>query len=156
MARDEAVAEKLDVETLKLAIPPIKVDPTTRYYIGVIKSSPLDMASAGGMMFHKHIDPTKQKRNSPDTYKDRKAGQVVELTDKQIELIKKKIIERVVRFRSTEVVVISSNKEAKYTRYPTDEPLAKHLYMVKLPGNAKPDSDWTSPDDGASPDALAK
>lgn len=155
MPNDKAVAEKLDVETLKLSIPPIKAEPTIRYYIGVLKSSPLDMASAGGMMFHKHIDPTKQKRNSPDTYKDRKAGQVVELSEKQVDLIKKRILERVVRFRSTEVVVISTNKDAKYSRYPNDEPLAKHLYMVKLTGNAKPDSDWTSPDDGSSPEPLA-
>ena len=155
----QPVTVKLDATAQKVlkvnAAPPANL-PTRRYYIGVRKDSPLHYVTVGPMCFHKIVDPAVADLKG-DVHRQHRAGQVVDLNDRQRELILKMVTLTGVRVTKTEAYTVSWAPDKNGVPHvgTNDESLARHVYMVELGDGAKPDPDWTDPTSDQCPEALA-
>lgn len=91
-------AIKIDVASVPFAAAP----PTKRYWVGVMPDAPLDNASAGPITFLKFKGsvPLSENERKFDLSKPHTYGDVIELTDDMLAVIRKRVANKVVRLAS--------------------------------------------------------
>lgn len=126
--------------------------PKTRYWVGVTNEAPFHAVTNAGVRFTRQLGRLDMDVHKDPAYTGRR-GQIVELTDKQVALVKETVAKKVVRpmGRSAQIYVIGA---LNYSPYPQDVPLGAYLYMHRLGETAPvgwmdsdPETMW-SPDEG--------
>ena len=122
--------------------------PKTKYWVGVTNAAPFHAVTNAGVRFTRQLGKLDQDENKAPVYTGRR-GQIVALTDKQVDLVREVVAKKVVRpmGRSAQIFVIGA---ANYSPYPQDVPLGAYLYMHRLGETAPvgwmdsdPETMWT-------------
>jgi len=111
---------------------------TFRFWIGTKATSPIQNATVGGVTFPSFTGALRHTAKLEPII-PRTRGIVVDLSEADVGRIVKAVKNRVVR-SSGRTAYILSRSSARYRPAPGDQPLAGHLYMVKI-GERMP-LDW--------------
>lgn len=140
----------LEPEAIKVSIPTAQYKPalpTKKYWVGLRKEfkhrSQVDVA---GVSFSLIVTPVQPSEDGGD-YRNRYLGQVVNLTDEDVEKVKRRLMTKVVRGG----YLVDVDKVHQRPQ-PGDEPLARFVYMVRLPDGHMPNRDVAS----ECPEAMAQ
>lgn len=144
-APSEVVANKSPLKSVKIDIASVKIakaPPSKRYWVGVMPDAPFDCDSRGG------VGMVKFKGKAPVTEQGRvdlrlahELGDVLELTDSQVELFKSRVANVVLRIGNREDVVTDDlgNKRRVSVPYVVAKVfLDSKAYDVNLDRQGKP------------------
>jgi len=117
--------------------------PKTRYWCGVMTSSPFQYVIAGGFGFIKFQGKMDHEKDEEEpTYRGGR-GEDLFLTDVQVKAICDGISHKIVRSigqgKGSRHQIVSVGGKG-FQPYPHDEPLGKHLYMIEVGENMP--ADW--------------
>lgn len=144
----EAVAQNTAVKVTPRIPESITDGPKTKFWVGVTNEAPFHAVTNAGVRFTRQLGKLDQDENKAPVYTGRR-GQIVALTDKQVDLVREVVAKKVVRpmGRSAQIFVIGA---ANYSPYPKDVPLGAYLYMHRLGETAPvgwmdsdPETMWT-------------
>lgn len=104
---------------------------TTTYWLGVLPVSKIEVIHIGGVAFHKKTGvPHRDESSGVTSYTD-SPGQVLELTDAQVDRIKADVLQKVVRRIGGRWRLLNRNGKT-YRAQGGDESVARYLYMHDL------------------------
>lgn len=148
MSPTETKSVPVSAITVKPGLPEASKDePTRTYYMGTLPSCPVQNVTVGGICFHRfHGYADFKEDGKPD--RELQMGKDERLTEKQVEQIRQSVKVRVVRWlgsdpepgedldpkeferrRQKRRAIIVPIDGKKTRMLPTDEPLARYLYM---------------------------
>lgn len=145
---------KIDVEPLAFEV---DTSPRSRYWMGTFPTCPIQNVTVGGQSFPRYSGtPVFGANGKPD--RPPVAGTIGELTEAQLEHVKAAVARRVVRRASGEKghASIYLRDVAGFAARAGDEPLASHVYLVKLSGAGTTVAGELPPAmDGSAPPSIA-
>lgn len=125
-------------------VPNAPPETRSRWWIGTMPDSPIQNAAVGGQVFPRVTDKVDVDRNSGETMRSPLRGEIVMLTEKQIEHIKTQVVKKYVRGNGARASVVVDDSDPKDRlaktdsrfRYnpATDTPLARCLYLMGAEG----------------------
>jgi hypothetical protein len=127
-AKAPVYGESIQVEAVQ--IPKLKAKNKSRYWIGTLPSCPFQNVSLAGMDFPRFVDPPRENTDGTTSRSEMK-GKVVWLDEDQVNLIKKKSTQKVVRTVGQRAF-LRNVEDVTYTPEPADRAMAYHVYMVRL------------------------
>ena len=124
-----------------------------KYWVGLTKDCPFTTITAGGQDFNKHVEPPVELEEG-NWQRQLRKGQLVTLGDDQIKKILEKIKVKYIRViggGSNRKALLFSTENIQYRWVAGDEPLAKYVYIMRVPD--KSPNDWRP---GIEPTPLLK
>ena len=127
-------APKPEGIAVKVDIPIQKAKPKKRFWIGIMPGAPLAYKTIAGIDFPKMNELVKRNEHNGETIRIPRPGKIVKLDEDQVELIRKRLGDKVVR-KAGERTEIRITTAAEYQYDPeTDVPLAAYLFMMRADG----------------------
>lgn len=111
-------------------LPPIVEEPRAKYLVGLLPDAPFDYVTPGAIEFSKFTEEVTFGTDQ-ETIRERRRGTVLELTDAQVERVKRDVVRKVVRKVGTRHDLYGLDSR-KYSRQPGDRPLAHFVYMRRV------------------------
>lgn len=151
---DTSPMDPVKVEPIKVSVPESKDELSHRYWVGTIKDSPYQNVTIAGVNFPRYIDPSKVSPDGETSYRPVLKGQVISLTPYQVDLVKRKVVTKVIRRAGPSGRPIIRNvDDVNYRSNRTDEPVAKYIFMIRVKDQMPPEfRDLESPD----PETMAQ
>lgn len=119
------------VELVTVDVPEDKPDDREWYYIGATDACPSGCVHIAGMDFPKFSDPPRELSEGGDQFRHRMRGKLVRLTPKQVEKIKRDVVDQYFQFDGTKVNK-KTRKNVYYKPSIHDRSAAYFVFMQKV------------------------
>lgn len=145
------VKDKMSSGTAGLAVPTeeptIVVEQDRKmYHVGTLPGCSHHNVTVGGICFPEETEVVTLNPNTRLTDRSKRKGDIIPLTQIQVDRIKKAVGERVIRWMGAHKAengeeiprrgFIRVTTDKRFSPGPTDEPIAKYLYMDELASGA--------------------
>lgn len=107
---------------------------TKAYWLGVLDQCPMEVVTLGGIAFCRRTHSPYYVEGERTPRKVERRGQILHLTEEQIEAVKANARTKLVRRtgRRAEIVQATGSANRRFIRYPSDEPIGTFVYCVPV------------------------
>ena len=126
-------------ESVKVAFTVPDAEPKKRYWIGIMPGSPLQRVAVGGEDFPNQTQRVTVDPKDGTTQRYPRPGRILGLTASKVELIKKRVVNKVVRRVGRRYDVMDKHDRGFRYDPSIDSPLPAHIFMIEV-GNARGDA----------------